>query len=88
MKPPVCEICFKRFNPQEEGGVVNFTKRKSDVEWDKKDIIEHPPYAEWFCGEHFAYAEKLSELTIDKAMVKIKEKFASDYKRFEGANDP
>ena len=73
MKPPICILCVKRFNPQEEGGVVNFKKRKSDIEWEKKDIVEHPPYAEWFCGNHFHLAEKLSNLTIDKAMKKLEE---------------
>lgn len=75
MKPPICEICKRRFNPQKEGGVVNFAKRESDIEWDKRDIIEHPPYVEWFCGDHFDYAENQSHLTIDKALPKIKEHF-------------
>ena len=75
MKPPVCVICDRRFRPQEEGGVVNYAKREADIEWDKKNIVEHPPYADWFCGEHFDYAESLSELTINIAMPKIKERF-------------
>ncbi|MBY8999564.1 MAG: hypothetical protein KGD64_01490 [Candidatus Heimdallarchaeota archaeon] len=86
MKPPVCVICSRRFSPQEEGGVVNFAKRKGDIEWEKKDIVEHPPYADWFCGRHFSYAENLSGLTINKAMEKIIERFASDYKQFEDAD--
>lgn len=75
MKPPVCIICNVRFEPEEEGGVVNFAKRKGDLEWEKRDIVEHPPYAEWFCGKHFDYAKSLSELTINIAMPKIEEKF-------------
>ena len=68
MKPPICIICNRRFNPQEEGGIIYFKKRESDKEWDEREIVEHPPYAEWFCKEHIIQAENLSGLIIDEAM--------------------
>ncbi|MHA1649393.1 MAG: hypothetical protein ACTSYB_04285 [Candidatus Helarchaeota archaeon] len=70
MKPPICCICDKRFDTS-EGGLVYFKKRASDLEWDKKveaGLVGHPPYAEWFCGKHYAKAKELSHLTIDEAM--------------------
>lgn len=36
MKPPICRICLKRFDPQKEGGLVYFKKIASDLEWDEK----------------------------------------------------
>ena len=46
MKPPICEICLKRFNHAEEGGTISFKKNKSNLKWEKrvkkKGIVEHP----------------------------------------------
>ena len=79
MKPPICIICDKRI-PQEEGGVIYFKKRKSDVEWVKRmertGSVGHPPYAEWFCKKHFKAAKELEELTITEAMQILKDKFS------------
>lgn len=35
MRPPVCRICGKDL-PEDEGGLVYFKQRPSDIEWDKK----------------------------------------------------
>lgn len=78
MRPPICGICEKRME-MDEGGLVYFKKRESDIAWEKKmeetHGIGHPPYAEWFCGEHFDKARALSELTRDEAMARLKELF-------------
>ena len=75
MKPPICAICNKRFNLQ-DGGLIYFSMRPSDYEWDKRreksGKVGHPPYAAWFCGEHYEKAKELGNLKIDKAMSQIK----------------
>ena len=72
MKPPVCCICDKKLDFPDEGGLIYFKKRSSDKIWDKKmeenDMVGHPPYAEWFCKDHFEKANKLKDLSIDKAL--------------------
>ena len=72
MKPPICCICEKRLDYPEEGGLIYFKKRPSDEEWDKKmeenGMTGHPPYAEWFCGQHFAKVDELKDFTIDIVM--------------------
>ena len=71
MKPPICCICHKRLD-NDEGGLIYFKKRLSDQKWDKRmeesGMVGHPPYAEWFCGEHYAKAKELKDLTIGKAL--------------------
>jgi hypothetical protein len=74
MRPPICGICDKDFRDvdMDEGGLIYFKKRPSDEEWDRKmeetGMVGHPPYAEWFCKDHYAKAKELEHLTIDEAM--------------------
>lgn len=72
MKPPICSICDKDFEDREEGGLIYFKKRPEDYEWVKKmkegGMVGHPPYAAWFCGDHYEEAKKLENLTINEAM--------------------
>jgi hypothetical protein len=79
MRPPICAICDKEFSDLEKGGLVYFKKRPSDIEWDvkmeKQGIIGHPPYAEWFCEDHYAKANELEDMTIDKAMKILQETY-------------
>ncbi len=76
MKPPVCCICDKRLDYPDEGGLIYFEKRASDKKWDKrmeeKGMVGHPPYAEWFCKEHYEKANELKDLAIDEAMKQLK----------------
>jgi hypothetical protein len=57
----------------DEGDLVYFKKRPEDEVWIKEmeenDMVGHPPYAEWFCSDHYEDAKKLKHLTIDEAMV-------------------
>jgi hypothetical protein len=75
MKPPICEICDKRIMDMDKGGLVYFQKTKPDEEWDRKveeeGMIGHPPYAEWFCEEHYYLATKFSALPKRVAIVSI-----------------
>ena len=76
MKPPVCCICDKRLDYPDEGGLIYFEKRSSDKKWDKrmeeKGMVGHPPYAEWFCKDHYEKANELKDLAIDEAMKQLK----------------
>lgn len=65
MKPPVCLICRREFDPAVE--LVTFCRTAEDVQWDQQRITGHPPYAEWFCGKHVEQAKKLSHLTLAEA---------------------
>ncbi|MHA1477864.1 MAG: hypothetical protein ACTSPU_06665 [Promethearchaeota archaeon] len=75
MKPPICCICDKRLDYPDEGGLIYFKKRPSDQKRDKrmeeKGMVGHPPYAEWFCGDHYKKANELKELPIDKALMMV-----------------
>ena len=59
-----------------------FAKRSSDIKWEERmkriGGVGHPPYAEWFCGQHLPRAKELSNLTIDKAHTIMKEEFKTD----------
>ncbi len=50
MRPPICRICDKKLIDKDDGGLIYFKKRPSDIEWEKKmeEIrgVGHPPYAE------------------------------------------
>jgi len=76
MKPPECCICGKDLRMVDEGELVYFEKTTSDIEWDKmmeeKDWTGHPPYAEWFCGEHYPKAKELQNLEIAMALEILK----------------
>lgn len=77
MRPPECCICDREFNPQEEGGLIYFKRRPSDEAWDRdmkeKGYVGHPPYAEWFCKDHYDIAHDLKHLPIDEALQLIKD---------------
>ena len=72
MKPPICCICDEMLDSLDDGGLIYFKKRASDKEWEemmeKKNMVGHPPFAEWFCGDHYAKAKELKDMNIDKAM--------------------
>lgn len=76
MKPPICEICHREFNPDKEGGLVYFRQTKKGREFarraEEEGITGHPPDAAWFCGSHSEEAKKLVHLTIGEAMEILK----------------
>ena len=41
----------------------------------KEGLVGHPPYAEWFCSDHYNAAKELKELPINEAMAKLREQF-------------
>ena len=72
MKPPICGICNKELVDLDEGGLIYFKKRPSDIEWDKRmekiKGVGHPPYADWFCKNHYNKANELKHLPINEAL--------------------
>ena len=72
MKPPICRICDKKLADMDDGGIIYFKKRPSDIEWKKRmekiGGVGHPPYAEWFCKKHYEKANKLKHLSIKEAL--------------------
>lgn len=80
MRPPICRICDKKLADRDDGGLIGgliyFKKRPSDIEWGERMRkirgIGHPPYAEWFCKDHYDKAYRLKYLTIDEAMKILK----------------
>ena len=72
MRPPICCICDKKIVDLDEGGLIYFKKRPSDIEWERRmekiGGVGHPPYAEWFCKKHYNKANELKHLSIDKAL--------------------
>ncbi len=81
MIPPICELCFKDFRDEEEGGdLLYFKMTEKGREFEKRTEEEpgftgHPPDAAWFCNEHLEEAKKLTHLTLDEAMVILRKKF-------------
>ena len=72
MRPPICRICGKKLADLNDGGLIYFKKRESDIEWEKRmeEIggVGHPPYAEWFCKKHYDKANELKHYTIDETL--------------------
>ena len=80
MRPPICDICDEDFDFSKGNcGLVYFKKRDKDLLWDKKmketGMTGHPPYARWFCEKHYSKAKELENLTVDKAMAKLRDMF-------------
>lgn len=76
MRPPICGICDKMLISKDDGGLIYFNKRPSDIEWEERmeEIggIGHPPYAEWFCKKHFEKANNLKHLPINEALKNLR----------------
>lgn len=69
MKPPICAVCGRDFDPAEEGGLVQVgTGREPwwDGIVDPEEVAEHgPPTGHpageaWFCGDHVEPARERS----------------------------
>ncbi len=76
MRPPICRICEKRMEDINDGGLIYFKKRQSDIEWEKRmqkiGGVGHPPCAEWFCKKHYEKANDLRDLTLRNAIRLLK----------------
>jgi len=64
MKPPMCELCGRRFDPSDGGGLVHFADEKSLP----NGMTGHPHGVEWYCKRHYDAAEGLHHFTYADAM--------------------
>ena len=82
MMPPICEICYREFDPDKEGGLVYFRETQKGREFarraEEEGFTGHPPDVAWFCGSHYEEAKKLVHLTIGEAMEILKKRFESN----------
>ncbi|MHA1671435.1 MAG: hypothetical protein ACTSV5_12780 [Promethearchaeota archaeon] len=78
MKTPICCICHNRLKDTDKAGLIYFKETETDKKWkqkmEEKGMVGHPPYAEWFCEDHYQEAIKLKENTITEALKILKEK--------------
>ncbi len=79
MMPPCCDICGEDFDPGKNADIIYFKLTEEDEEWSRKmnesSMVGHPPYAKWFCEEHYPEAKKLENKTTAEAMKILREKF-------------
>ena len=69
MKPPVCEVCRKRFSPRaDEAGTVRF----ANYEKLPKGMVGHPRGLGWFCAKHYQKAKVLEALPMSDAVKKLR----------------
>ncbi len=70
MKPPICTVCRKRFDPSRSplvggGGLVHFADYRPPS---AQDPPGHPAGAEWFCRRHYRVAKSLQDRPLGEAM--------------------
>ena len=68
MRPPLCEICGKTFDPFTGGGTVNF----ADYEPLPETMTGHPKGCEWFCARHLEAAQALKDQPAAVALAQLR----------------
>ena len=62
-----------------KGGLIYFKETRADIEWKRRvkeeGLLGHPPYAEWFCEDHYQEALKLKDRTKAEAIRILRIKF-------------
>lgn len=76
MKPPICEVCDDRFDP-DSGELLEFEETASDAEWHRRSaregVVGHPPNVAWFCADHADRARTLTDRTLVAALEEMDE---------------
>jgi len=75
MKPAICHICGKSALDQgigSNGGWVEFNNYKPDT----SGSLSHPEGLEYFCSEHFPFANKRVHQKSDDALAELKIMFS------------
>lgn len=78
MRPPICFICKKRFDPRKtEGGLVYFKLSKEEAKhnerFKKEGFVGHPEGREWFCEKHIQLAKRSKNSTLGDLRQKIRD---------------
>ena len=63
MRPPQCDVCGRKFDPKDGGGLVYF----ADHESLPPGMTGHPKGVEWYCPRHYAAAEALKAMGYAEA---------------------
>lgn len=76
MRPPICDVCRKRFGPT-EGGLVRCRATDAGRAFDlrrrtERGFVGHPPDAGWFCGAHVEAARSHAELTLAEVVALLR----------------
>lgn len=71
MRPPICEVCGARFDP--DAALVRF----ADYEPLPEGQVGHPRGLGWFCGRHLAAARDLTHLAEAEAVARIEDSGAA-----------
>ena len=72
MKPPMCNLCKRKFSPSKEeggGGTVRF----ADYKPLPRGMVGHPYGLAWFCGEHIKAAKVVKKLDYKDAMQQLRQ---------------
>lgn len=77
MKPPICEVCHKRFGP-DEGGLVRCRTTDAGRAFDERrrarpGFVGHPPDTGWFCGAHVEGARQHADRTLGEVVALLRE---------------
>ena len=78
MKPPICALCAKRFDPLPasrpglggRGGLVRFADHRSLPD----GMTGHPKGADWFCPRHFRAAQTYQDRPLSEALRALRQK--------------
>ncbi len=77
MRPPICAVCQKRFNPGKKSGLISFSlshaEKIENLKFETPGYVGHPKGQEWFCEKHYHIAEKYQSLPLQEALPLIKE---------------
>ncbi len=69
MRPPICAVCRKRFDPSRSfwggGGLLRFADYRPMSD---RGPVGHPVGAEWFCRRHYGLAKSLTNRSLGEAM--------------------
>jgi hypothetical protein len=72
MKPPICAVCFRRFSPGENAGLLTFTLSEEDradnERFRKTTMVGHLRGQEWFCEEHYGKAATQRHRTLREVL--------------------
>jgi GrpB-like predicted nucleotidyltransferase (UPF0157 family) len=85
MRPPICNVCHKRFSPSTDAGLIHFTELTSDKEANERfkqpGFVGHKRGHEWFCAAHYADALAHKHLTAVEyqALVKNRQQLIQPY---------
>lgn len=77
MKPPMCDLCKRKFSPSQNGGG---TIRFADYEPLPDGIVGHPKSLVWFCEEHLDAAKAVKKLNYKEAMYQLRQNLETDAK--------